>query len=1009
MARSGASRLAPKQPYRGSSGGAAGSGDTPRGRGRPPEKERKKSASKDPVKIKIECTKLSGISVDETLIMQGVAEKRKANQKGIWNEFFQKGKTNEEPVDLTGLGVAGKRDETVNGAAEPRPEEEGLKDGLGTSRGKAQERDCGRSREREEPMEIEQEPRGNKAGGGNEEKAGESGKGESTPTLVSPEKKGNSEGSNKCQSGSTEERGCLDEGTGRDEVQGEEMWMEQDSPGKRNSEETKGIGEDKWEERTKRTKTGMSTKECTVGDSGGDNLEVEGKDTEEDQESLDGEDDEEEEYDIGMLVGRNHGNRQEGEEDAGGRREEEGKSKGVIKGNTGGDRGDRSWKKAGKDKSVNQERVRVPSTKGTAPSLGQREGGPGSGVREQLKRRGKSTTEPSDKFRLDLKVKIYDHRSRRLSPRDKMMAMLRALKEEDPSAMLECAQNRIQEETEFPAGDAFREAFKLNRDKEGNEYLHMALLTKKKLRDLKWNSEGRLMKWLTEERVLIKQDRWRTAKTRTVGFLVKVHPTLTWKPDLRWELRQQLKETTGITFEKEAWLRSRGGGEEYEVPEFELVHEKKGFGTGKGRVFTTVVNIETRIEDSRYLKALLRQAMSQQTMDQIFIEAGYHLTTSSKRLIAMLNMQNKYLNESRAIPVVGISNKVMQKEVLRGEKWTSVKEHLKARFQLEAVERTSQSQHLGKWFFITNSQRHKDTVRQLDTNLHGFFEDTIDEGERIAGFAYPRRTNGPTVDERHEDYLAQVEICTGVGSEVDSMEVEITKETGRRRMTQYVQSEENDSKKLRKTYAQTAGGRESERVVPREEKAQTEKGKATPSGDWRKSFEERSAELDRKFEVRMEEQDKQIQDLYLRAKEESQQRLGDALESYKKEVTKQIDSLLGELEENTTRKVREIVDTSQKKVTNDMLTRIESLERNTARILHEEQKVTENRFAKLEGMLMEALGSKGKGTTVGSGKRRPRSTSRTRALLRAREKGDRSNSRHQEIDSDEGEGSQERK
>ena len=300
-------------------------------------------------------------------------------------------------------------------------------------------------------------------------------------------------------------------------------------------------------------------------------------------------------------------------------------------------------------------------------------------------------------------------------------------------------------------------------------------------------------------------------------------------------------------------------------------------------------------------------------------------------------------------------------------------------------------------------------MKELDTQLRGFFEDITEDGERIAGFAYPRRTNGLTIDKRHNDYPAQVEICTGVGCEVDSMEVEITKETGRKKVTQYVQSEENEPKTQRRTYAQTAGGRKPERVVPREDKDQTEKGRKTSGDDWEKSFEERSAELDRRFETRLKEQDRQMQDLYLKAKQESQQRLGDALESYKKEVTKQMDSLLGALEQSTTRKVREIVDKSQKKVTKDMLARIESLEENTANILREEQKVTENRFARLEKMLVGALSSNEKSAAAGSRKRRPCSSSRTRALLREMDKGDGLNCLHQELDSDEGEGSKERK
>ena len=73
------------------------------------------------------------------------------------------------------------------------------------------------------------------------------------------------------------------------------------------------------------------------------------------------------------------------------------------------------------------------------------------------------------------------------------------------------------------------------------------------------------------------------------------------------------------------------------------------------------MSIKTRIEDSHYMKALMRSAMQQQTIRGAFIETGFHLTSSPERIISMMNSQNVYLNTTRPIHVLGIEESVMEK------------------------------------------------------------------------------------------------------------------------------------------------------------------------------------------------------------------------------------------------------------------------------------------------------------------------------------------------------------
>ena len=50
-----------------------------------------------------------------------------------------------------------------------------------------------------------------------------------------------------------------------------------------------------------------------------------------------------------------------------------------------------------------------------------------------------------------------------------------------------------------------------------------------------------------------------------------------------------------------------------------------------------------------------------------------------------------------------------------------------------------------------------------------------------------------------------------------------------------------------------AGGRKPERGTLQEDKDQTEERRTTSGNDWKRFFEERSAEFDRRFEARLKE------------------------------------------------------------------------------------------------------------------------------------------------------------
>ena len=151
-------------------------------------------------------------------------------------------------------------------------------------------------------------------------------------------------------------------------------------------------------------------------------------------------------------------------------------------------------------------------------------------------------TEGRDRYRMDLRIKIYDRRAGRLAPRDKLKGLLVQLQTQDGAATLMVGDARVQQEQEMPDGKSFREGVRLNENSDGIVFMYTTLESSRRLNDMKHDVGQGLMGWLKTERVFISQDRWAKERARAVGCIVLQHPTMTWKPDLADRIRKELEE-----------------------------------------------------------------------------------------------------------------------------------------------------------------------------------------------------------------------------------------------------------------------------------------------------------------------------------------------------------------------------------------------------------------------------------------------------------------------------------
>ena len=502
----------------------------------------------------------------------------------------------------------------------------------------------------------------------------------------------------------------------------------------------------------------------------------------------------------------------------------------------------------------------------------------------------------------------------------------------------------------------------MNKGRAGEEYLYVTIETTRKLNDLKFGNNGKTFQWLKKERIFVSVDRWKTEKARTVGCILKINPKLTWKPDLQLTIRQALLrvQQAGVGgFVREEWEKKRRTRTGL-VPEFALIHEKKSFGMGDNRVFTTVLNVEARNVDADYLKVLLTEAFQKGKLTGVFLQAGYHLSSSPKKLMGILCKQNEYLNECRTVTILGVRDRVMEKQIEVGEWRGTMKEYLIKFWQVASVERTAQTEHLGKWYLLTTAAALGMVKTKVDRQLSKICELAMGENDQIGGFLYPRRNNGLTTGEKHEEYTKSVEEKMGVSKNDDHLEVEVVQQNGRKKWKMGYQPQEvgENPVKRQKTWATAASGGSSKEIRTASERESNQpESKGVETTVKERTYEEKVREMNAAFDVKLREHETLNERRLMDEKSESNSRLAKALEVNRAQNIKCIKEMIQDNE----KKVRDIIQENDLNIRDLLTTQDEKASERDERV--------EERLMNMEKMIrtlaqQSNIEGRGKGRTV---------------------------------------------
>lgn len=185
------------------------------------------------------------------------------------------------------------------------------------------------------------------------------------------------------------------------------------------------------------------------------------------------------------------------------------------------------------------------------------------------------------------------------------------------------------------------------------------------------NDKNNMMTWLQNNYVYLESDSLGITKVRTVGYLFNVHPRIiqrsTFKTTL-YDALEAIKITNNevIALDPDAQRYYNENDGDTFVPPFELYKTTIGHGSSSNkRVVTDTVAIKGNIEHANLLQELFIRAHQSPNiaLPSKFVPAGISATIGAEAYTTMICNNNQYLSNIATIPVVGITETMLNLDI----------------------------------------------------------------------------------------------------------------------------------------------------------------------------------------------------------------------------------------------------------------------------------------------------------------------------------------------------------
>jgi hypothetical protein len=239
--------------------------------------------------------------------------------------------------------------------------------------------------------------------------------------------------------------------------------------------------------------------------------------------------------------------------------------------------------------------------------------------------------------------------------------------------------------------------------------------------------------------IWIVEDPFQSMDIRNIGFIIRKDPNKISREKFTDHLYECLTETSPFTATDEQRYNDAKTALPFDgpLPKFQVRVSTNLFHNSiSGKVKTTAMTIHCDQKHVDFMSKLITSYYEAGTTDEKFVPHSLLHGNDPIHQKAYRNaiiLQNKYLDEVRNIPVIGISPKALQETITIGQSGPQTVLNLLNQYHyFTSIEPTSKSDELGLYFFLTTSENFdkgkqfiKETLPKIWTRLNNTFLDEL--------------------------------------------------------------------------------------------------------------------------------------------------------------------------------------------------------------------------------------------------------------------------------------------
>ena len=244
-----------------------------------------------------------------------------------------------------------------------------------------------------------------------------------------------------------------------------------------------------------------------------------------------------------------------------------------------------------------------------------------------------------------------------------------------------------------------------------------------------------------ENNIWIKPEFYSTQVVSCPGFFTLVHPRITHKTDFTDQLKERMQKMEISSTEKivTEWYATKGIpilAEKTVIPRFHLETSTRKWGG----ISTEVLSVHCPSEDAQYLKYLLVEACSDQTLHtQIFVPTGIHLLEGKEVMTELLREHQNFISTTTSCQIGGFS--VEDMNTISPQQHT-VKNTLQNIAGVHAVERMYHTERSGQWTLVIDSDRLPSFVEYVKQNLSTLYRMKTNKVPKLISYKIENGTTG---------------------------------------------------------------------------------------------------------------------------------------------------------------------------------------------------------------------------------------------------------------------------